>query len=138
MKLPARARSHRVLRRRAGARPRGRGRAGVPVLELAPGDQYQRIIEIGALVGRNDIGGDEAAAPPGSRETLGEYHRLAGVALIGAGIGDAAFALEPLPGDSGNARHGLAHFVEYLRYAAVRALVVPGEPQALGHLLDDP
>ncbi len=109
-------------------------RAGVPVLELAPGDEHERVLPVGALVGRNDVGRHELAAPGGRREAVGEHHRLTRIAFLLARIGDAALLFQPLPGDAGNRGHRFSHLVEHVR----RATVVPVEPDAARDLLDDP
>jgi hypothetical protein len=79
--------------------------AGVPVLELAAGDQHHRVLGIGALVGGQDVGRHEARPAVLAREVVGEDHRLAGVALVPAGVDDRMLALQPLPGDAGDAGH---------------------------------
>ena len=44
------------------------------------------------------------------------------------------FALQPLPRDAANARHGVAHFVEHVGHM----VVVPVEAEFCCDLLDDP
>ena len=58
-----------------------RHRAGMPMLELAPGDEHERIFLVGALVGGNDVGGNELAAAVFGREILGEHDRLSRIVL---------------------------------------------------------
>ncbi len=112
--------------------------AGVPVLELAPGDEHHRIVVVGALRSRDDVGGNEPRAAALGREMIDEYHGLARVGFALARIRHGAFALETLPADAGDRRHRPAHLLEHFRDAAVRSLVVPVEAEPPRHLLDDP
>ena len=108
--------------------------AGVPVLELAAGDQHHRIVGVGALVGGNDVGRNEAAPAGFAREAVDEDDRIARVAFVAARVGHRVLALEPLPGDAGDVRHRVPHLVEDLRHR----LIVPVEAELTRHLLDDP
>ena len=125
---------HRIRLDRVEHRGAARHAAGVPVFELAAGDQHHRVLGVGALVGRDDIGRYEARAARLAREGLGEHHRLARVALLHARIGHRMLALQALPRDAADARHRVAHLVEHFRHVAV----LPVEAKLLRHLLDDP
>ncbi len=108
--------------------------AGVPVLELAPGDEDEGIVLVRAFRRGNDVGRHELAAPGGRGKLVGEDHRLARIAFVLAGVGHAAFLFQPLPGDAGDGRHRLAHLVEHVRSTTV----VPVEAHAARDFLDDP
>ena len=104
------------------------------MLQLTPGDQHHRVLVVGALVGRDDVGRHEARAPAFTRKTVDEHHRLARVALGQTGVGDGVLSLQPVPGHAADAGHAAAHFIEHLGDMAVG----PAQPQALGQLLNDP
>src|ERR1035437_6178002 len=106
----------------------------MPVFELTAGAQHERELAVRPLGGGNDVCRHEFGAAGRRREFIDENHRLTRIALLFAWIGAAASLSEPLPGDAGDRRHRLAHFVEHL----ARAVVVPVEPDAAPDLLDDP
>ncbi len=109
------------------------------MFELATGDEHLRKLRIGPLGRWNDVGGYQFDAAVRSRKTVGEHNGLARVLRREAGIGHAALALQPLPGNATDGlRHGLAHFFIHRGHALLRAGVVPVQPHARGHLLDDP
>ena len=62
-----------------------------------------------------------------AREGVDEDDRLARVAFLRARIGDGVLALEPFPGDAGDARHRVAHLVEHDR----DRVVAPRQAHAL-------
>jgi hypothetical protein len=93
--------------------------AGVPVLQLAAGDEHKRKVGIGLLGRRDHTGRHQREAARGRGEFLGEDDGLAGVIGAEAGVGHAGLALQPVPGDALDAGvHGLAHFVVHGGHAA--------------------
>src|ERR1700682_537600 len=106
----------------------------MPMLESAAGDQHKRIFRIGPLRGRNDLRGNESTGSGRGWKVFGEYHALAGVALVLARVRNGGFLLQAVPGDPGNRGHGPAHLLEHL----ARMLVVPIEPEPPAHGIDDP
>ena len=108
--------------------------AGVPVLQLAPGDQDQRVIGVGPLVGRDDVGRHKTRTTAFAWEVIDEDHRVTWVTLGHAGVGNGMFTLQPFPGDATNAGHGVAHLVKHF----ADMLVVPGQAQLIGDALDNP
>jgi len=52
------------------------------------------VLVVGPFVGRHDVGRHEARPPVGRWEALGEDHRLAGVALVPAGVDGGTVALD--------------------------------------------
>src|SRR5207237_9468195 len=123
---------------RVEERSAARHRAGVPVLELPAGDEDERILGVGTLVGGNEIRGNELAAPVPGREILGEYDRLAGIVLGAARIGDRRLLDEEVPRDAADGVHRLAHLVVDLRHSALRTRVIPLAPEPRGDLLAYP
>ena len=90
-------RDHRLRLDRVEHRGAARHRARVPVLELPAGDEHERILGVGPLVGGDDVGGHELAAPVLGREVLGEHDRLPGIVLGAARIGDRSTAPRGAP-----------------------------------------
>ena len=136
--LPAQAScGHRLQRIQYGGAPRHA--AGMPVLQLAPGDQHERVVGIRALVGGNDVGRHQVHAAIGRVKVLQKDSGRAGVIGAQARVSHAGFTLQALPGDAPNAGvHGLAHFFINSRHTAVVTHVVPVQAHAPGHLLNDP
>ena len=100
--------------------------AGVPVFELAAGDQHQRVVGVGQLVGADEGGGHQMRTAVAGREVIAEHGGLARVLRVQAGVGDAALALQALPGDAANGRvHGQAHFLEHLGHALMFTRIGP-------------
>ena len=86
--------------------------------------------------GRSSAGmmsaGTKRRAPALAREVVDEHHRLAGIAFLRARIGDRMLALQPLPGDAGDAGHGVAHFVEHFATRGRTASPGPGAARSPG------
>jgi hypothetical protein len=74
--------------------------AGVPVLQLPPGDEHYGVFGIRHFRCRDERGGHQLSASVGSGEVVGEHHGLAGVVSTQAGVGHAAFLGQPVPGDA--------------------------------------
>ncbi len=108
--------------------------AGMPVLQHAPGDEDKRVFVIRTLIRLDDFAGHEQPAPALARKLVHEHHPLAGIPLFAAGPDYGVLALQALPGDAGDAGHGLAHLGKYIG----RAAVVPVQTDAACQLLDDP
>ena len=87
--------------------------------------------------GRSSAGmmsaGTKRARPVSRGKILGEDHRLAGIAFARARVGHRVLALQPLPRDAGDARHGVPHLVEHLGHGPS-----PVQARAAADLLDDP
>src|SRR5437773_3681465 len=90
--------------------------AGVPMLELAPGDEHHRVVGIGPLCGGNDVGWNELRLAAFTRERVDENDRVAPIAFVATRVRHRVLALEPVPGDAGGSRHRAALLVEYLGY----------------------
>ena len=52
------------------------------MLELAAGDEHQRVLGVGPLVGGDDVGGDEACLAAFARERLDEDDRVTRIAFV--------------------------------------------------------
>ena len=81
---------------------------GVPVFELAAGDEHHRILRVRPLRRGDQVGGNEFGAPRWRREVLDKHHRVARIAFFHARIGDRRLALEAVPGDAGDRIHARA------------------------------
>ena len=81
----------------SSTRGAARHAAGVPVLELAAGDQHEGVLGIGPLVGRDDVGRHQLHAAVAGREVVDEHDGLARVVLAEAGVGHARLALQRAP-----------------------------------------
>src|SRR4029077_13657073 len=102
-----------------------------------PRDQDHRVLGVRALVGGNDVGGYEFCPPRGRWERLDEHHRIAGIALLHARIGDAVLGLQALLRDAADARHGVTHLVEYGRHRALARAIGPGQTELARQIDDD-
>ena len=109
----------------------------MPMFQLPPGDQDHRILGIRPLVGRNDVGGHEFRSAGRRRKRLDEHHRIAGIAFLLAGIGDAVFLLQPLPGNTADARHGMSHLIEHSRHRLLSRAIRPREAKLARDIDDD-
>ena len=127
-------RGHRIRLDRVEHLGAARHAAGVPVLELPPGDQHERIGAVGLLGGGDHLRRDELAPAGRRRERLGEHDARSGIAFLLARIGDRVLALEPLPRDAGDRRHRLPHLGEHL--ARMRVAPVEAEPLAISTMID--
>ncbi len=140
-------------RQQVGTAQRGRGQgfdgiehgssprhaAGVPVLELTPRDEHERVVGVGPFVGRNDVGRDQVHTSVVGGKVVDEHGGRTGVVFAQAGIGHAGLALQPLPADARDrGMHGLTHLLVDCGHAIVRTCVIPVQPHAAGELLDDP
>ena len=97
---------------------------GVPMLQLAASDQHERILRIGSLVCRNDVGGHQVHAAVVGVEAVDEHRGRAGVVRAQARVGHAGFALQALPSDARDGgMHGLAHLLIDLGHAIAFSLV---------------
>ena len=104
------------------------------MFEHAAGGQHHRILVVGYLIGRNDLGRHDLAAAAFSRETGGENDLVARLVRTIHGIGHRTLTHQPLPGNVLERRHQLRHLRENL----ARTCVIPGQPHPLAYLLDDP
>ena len=109
-------------------------RAGMPMLEHAPGGEDHRKILVRHLVRRRDRGRNELAATARGREAIAENHVLARPVDRLDRVGHRTLALEPFPGDALDRGHDLAHLREHI----CRPAVAPVEAEPAGDLLDDP
>src|SRR2546428_304690 len=80
----------------AGAARNG---AGMPVLELAAGDEHHRIIPVGLLGGANEVRRDEFCAAGGGGGMRLEHDRLAGISLVLARLANRRGQLHGLAWD---------------------------------------
>ena len=74
-----------------------RHRAGVPVLEQAPGGQHHRVVLVGQLVGRQQVGRHDLGAARLGRERVDEDDLVAGLVGRIARIGDGVLAHAAAP-----------------------------------------
>src|SRR3984957_19525052 len=111
--------------------------AGMPMLELAAGDQHHRILVVGPLIGRNDVGGHESRFAGGCRKRVDEHHGVPGIPFLFAGVCDAVFRLQTFPGDAADAGHGVPHLVEHLRNRLLSRTVGPLEAELAREIDDD-
>ena len=119
-------------------RSAARHAAGVPMLQLPPGDQHHRVLGIGLLVGGDQAGRHEPHAAVGGGEMVMEDDGLARIVGTHTGVSDRA-RVQARPIDAANGRgHGLAHFFVDLGHTFLLACVMPVQAHALGDLLDDP
>src|SRR6516225_6401208 len=91
---------HRGYRARLESVERGgapRHGAGMPVFELAPGSEDERIVVVRRLVGRLQLGRDQFAEAAWPRETLLEHHVAARLVWRIGRISDRALAGYALP-----------------------------------------
>ena len=70
-------RRHRLRLNGVERRGAARHRSGMPVFELAAGDQHHRILGVRPLRRGDEVGGNELGAPRFRREVLNEHHRVA-------------------------------------------------------------
>ena len=129
----------------------------MPVLELAAGNQHERVVGIGSFVGRNQVGGHQMHPTVVGIEAADEDCRRARVVFGQAGVSHARFTLKALPGDAGDRGvHRLAHLFKDLRHPRAGnrldgnrignvvgevgrgSPVMPAQPHAIGDRLDDP
>src|SRR6266545_721206 len=111
-----------------------RHRSGMPVLELSAGEKHRRIVRIGTLRGRDEIGRHEPAAAIRGWETLDKHDRVAGVAFLEAGIRYGRLSFEAFPCDAGDGIHAGPHFGEYV----TRVRVLPVQSHALCQFSEKP
>ena len=93
--------------------------AGVPMLQLPPGNEHHRVFGIGAFIGANDVSGHKTRTTPFTRKVIDEHDGLAGIAFFGAWISHCVFTLQTIPGDAADAWHGVPHFVKHFGHVTI-------------------